>query len=56
MIWDRKELQVLWTGRSPDHRESREREKNMYRGMHEKNSSPKPFTGKRRGAEYLRFL
>jgi len=41
-----------------DHRErrEREREKAAWRGLHKKNSSPKPLTGKRRGADYPKFL
>ena len=45
-------------GRRPDHRQKskrkRKRKKNeiAHREFHKKHSSPKPMTGKRRGAEY----
>lgn len=63
MIWGRKELCMLWKGGSNGHGErikrERERDKGVragWRGLHEKNYSPKPLTGKRKGADYDRFL
>ena len=72
MIWGRKQLQVLWRGGSPDHRQrrkseskskseqarerERERERASCKGLHKKNSSPKPLIGKREGADYPKFL
>jgi len=55
---------VLQRGGSPDHggRGKRERththksKQEACRGLHKKNASPTPFTGKARGADYYKFL
>ena len=33
-----------------------ERERGVHRGSHKENTSPKPLTGKTRGADFLKFL
>ena len=59
----RKESEVLQWGGSLDHRERKEREREIQReikehtwGLHKKNTSPTPLTGKKRGADYLKIL
>ena len=59
-----REKRIAGLGRrgSPDHGERGERErggtrvKAVHRGLHKKNSSPKPLPGKRRNADYCKFL
>lgn len=43
-------------GRSPDHRERREKEKVVYKGLHEKNTYLKPLIRKMSGADYLELF
>lgn len=59
LILGRRELWVLKRGRSPDHGERYEREKDsksVHRGLHKESSSLKSLIWKRRGAGHCKFL
>ena len=47
---------MLWRGGSPEREREKEKERGAHRGLHKENISPKPLTGKTRGADFCEVL